>query len=683
MGFFSDPFTMQYLEGDRAMLNCSDEYNETIQISSVLYNYSTCSHGDKYGIQNLCDGQRACSFNVTNSNVGSSCGADGKASLQVSYNCKRNGGWSNSTRNSTCSASCGEGVQLYTRSCTNPSPNEIGESCVGESYYEEVCYENNCVYTKIECTNTAFHWSCPGGYLQVYSALWTYFKIDGCIQTTSGSDPPTNVIKNVQNECENKTSCNFNVADFGVSCAGCSALIYVYKCVKVPWNSWEPWSNCSGSCVTGIQTRTRSCNSNTIECEGLSTETRNCDEKDCYYCGDQKFYNASLQLNTDSSNGTGYLLLDPVNTVHCCGQIAMWHYVPVETGNITFSVWRKIDVNRYKIVGTNTLVVKGKDVSKQTTYNVPETERILINTGDIIGWHDGGHNIIEYYDCLPSKKPCPTTILRTNMNSTNVGDEINVEYLPQQSSRIYTMSYTSTVKGPPQFGMTPDSVTIGYRKSVNSRVMGVQITDFGDFIRKIELDYDNEYYYFDTSLRSILVKKMLPHSTGQKITRHNYVLSVQDWCYNTATLTVTVTENIPPMIHGLPDMLGINGININPILTTFSVDDPSDNVTCMINKTTPHTDMFILSLHGNDASLILSENSGIDVSTTSEYVIKISCTDGTDTTFFNLTLLFTMDKPDTQSDTIPIIIGASIGGLFLIMVIIVICVRKRQQKKYR
>ena len=47
---FSDPFTMLYLEGDRAMLNCSSEYNETIQLSSVLYNYSTCSHGDKYGI---------------------------------------------------------------------------------------------------------------------------------------------------------------------------------------------------------------------------------------------------------------------------------------------------------------------------------------------------------------------------------------------------------------------------------------------------------------------------------------------------------------------------------------------------------------------------------------------------------------------------------------------------------
>jgi hypothetical protein len=58
------------------------------------------------------------------------------------------------------------------------------------------------------------------------------------------------------------------------------------------------------------------------------------------------------------------------------------------------------------------------------------------------------------------------------------------------------------LEGPPKFGMTPDSVTIGYRKSVNSRVMDVQITYFGDFIHKIELDYDNEYFYFDTRLRT-------------------------------------------------------------------------------------------------------------------------------------------------------------------------------------
>ena len=59
-----------------------------------------------------------------------------------------------------------------------------------------------------------------------------------------------------------------------------------------------------------------------------------------------------------------------------------------------------------------------------------------------------------------------------------------------------------TLEGPPQFGMTPDSVTIGDHTSVNDKVMDIQITDFGDFIHIIELDYDNEYFYFDTRLRT-------------------------------------------------------------------------------------------------------------------------------------------------------------------------------------
>ena len=59
-----------------------------------------------------------------------------------------------------------------------------------------------------------------------------------------------------------------------------------------------------------------------------------------------------------------------------------------------------------------------------------------------------------------------------------------------------------TLEGPPQFGMTPDSVTIGDHTSVNDKVMDIQITDFGDFIQSIEPDYDNEYFYFDTRLRT-------------------------------------------------------------------------------------------------------------------------------------------------------------------------------------
>jgi hypothetical protein len=40
------------------------------------------------------------------------------------------------------------------------------------------------------------------------------------------------------------------------------------------------------------------------------------------------------------------------------------------------------------------------------------------------------------------------------------------------------------LEGPPTFGITPDNVTIGYHTSVNSRVMDIQITDLGDFIKK-------------------------------------------------------------------------------------------------------------------------------------------------------------------------------------------------------
>jgi len=58
------------------------------------------------------------------------------------------------------------------------------------------------------------------------------------------------------------------------------------------------------------------------------------------------------------------------------------------------------------------------------------------------------------------------------------------------------------LEGPSTFGMTPESITIGDHTSVNDRVMDIQITYFGDFIQKIELDYDNEYFYFDTRLRT-------------------------------------------------------------------------------------------------------------------------------------------------------------------------------------
>jgi hypothetical protein len=67
------------------------------------------------------------------------------------------------------------------------------------------------------------------------------------------------------------------------------------------------------------------------------------------------YFNILLHL------GSGYFLIDPINTIHCCGQITMWHYKPVKTGTIAFGIWRKTHVNNiYKLVGINTVVAKGK-----------------------------------------------------------------------------------------------------------------------------------------------------------------------------------------------------------------------------------------------------------------------------------------------------------------------------------
>lgn len=77
------------MEENTAYLTCSSEFNEVMKIATIKYEKGTCNHNDVYGIGNLCNGRTECLFKVTNSNVGSSCGANGTASLGVTYNCIR------------------------------------------------------------------------------------------------------------------------------------------------------------------------------------------------------------------------------------------------------------------------------------------------------------------------------------------------------------------------------------------------------------------------------------------------------------------------------------------------------------------------------------------------------------------------------------------------------------------
>lgn len=57
------------------------------------------------------------------------------------YHCSENGGWSDWSEYTTCSATCQGGKQQRTRTCTNPPPSAGGLGCEEEASNERSCNE--------------------------------------------------------------------------------------------------------------------------------------------------------------------------------------------------------------------------------------------------------------------------------------------------------------------------------------------------------------------------------------------------------------------------------------------------------------------------------------------------------------------------------------------------------------
>ncbi|CAG2241189.1 unnamed protein product [Mytilus edulis] len=335
----SNPFTKHYMEEETAYLTCSIEFNEIMKIATIKYEKGTCSHNDLYGIKNLCNGRTECAFNVTNSNVGSSCGANGTAFLEVIYNCIRNGGWSDWKNTTTsCPVNCGGALQNVTRSCTNPTPNELGASCTGTSFDEQICNDNACPLRGTVCKDNGIVWTCQNGYIEMIRARWK--ASNGCGEP--GSNSNFDVVREMKEICNERKSCTFTAKDstFKLSCRQqfktCSELEYEYICKQAKWNTWTEWSSCSKSCGTGEQVRTRNCLNqlNTtdgffIDCEGSSEDSRVCNTIQCPYCNGNTLPNQmpnNRQLKKDVSTNSG--MMTDVYKIECCGTINAFQFIP-------------------------------------------------------------------------------------------------------------------------------------------------------------------------------------------------------------------------------------------------------------------------------------------------------------------------------------------------------------------
>ena len=55
-----------------------------------------------------------------------------------------NGGWSDWSRWSSCTKSCGAGSQERSRTCTRPPPSYGGKTCLGSTWEKQMCNRQPC-----------------------------------------------------------------------------------------------------------------------------------------------------------------------------------------------------------------------------------------------------------------------------------------------------------------------------------------------------------------------------------------------------------------------------------------------------------------------------------------------------------------------------------------------------------
>ncbi|XP_078378153.1 SCO-spondin-like isoform X5 [Oculina patagonica] len=172
--------------------------------------------------------------------------------------CPVDANWSEWSKFSPCTLSCGGGTHTRTRTCTNPPPKFDGQDCVGESEDVQQC-------------NTL---PCP------VDGKWTVWgKWSICPVTCGGG---------VQDR--SRTCTDPKPAFGGAPCVGASKE--TRSCSERPcpgdgsWSAWKAWSPCTVTCAGGRQSRSRSCTNpppthGGKDCLGKSDETRSCNQIPC------------------------------------------------------------------------------------------------------------------------------------------------------------------------------------------------------------------------------------------------------------------------------------------------------------------------------------------------------------------------------------------------------------------
>ncbi|KAL5268608.1 hypothetical protein ACHWQZ_G002453 [Mnemiopsis leidyi] len=209
------------------------------------------------------------------------------------------GGYTDFGEWSACSASCGDGTQTRTRTCSNPAPANGGADCVGAASETRECRENECpVFSLVDQNGNEVGARVEGLLLSNGGTVCDDGFSDNSAdaicremgfigrrswrnsnQWSSFQETFDITLDDVSCSSGEWSSCTYNFVD---NC-GHSEDLYL-ECdgpVDGGYTDFGDWSECSKTCGDGTQTRTRTCSNPApanggAECVGAASETRAC-----------------------------------------------------------------------------------------------------------------------------------------------------------------------------------------------------------------------------------------------------------------------------------------------------------------------------------------------------------------------------------------------------------------------
>ncbi|WAR26354.1 HMCN1-like protein [Mya arenaria] len=219
---------------------------------------------------------------------GANCAEDSSEDqLCLVVNCPINGTWSDWAAWGACDVTCGNGTMTRSRSCDNPQPDFGGEDCVGNETDVTECPKKCC-----PALSMLLHFTCN------CVTVWTetgHYGIHGRNAKATAlrelsPDFGTATIHFHLVEAIN-VSGEYRQTDDICLPIGCSTI-------DGKWSGWGVWSECSVTCLNGTKSRNRTCDNppaqyNGADCVGSFTDSDVCLPRD--NCNSVKSYSSQYK----------------------------------------------------------------------------------------------------------------------------------------------------------------------------------------------------------------------------------------------------------------------------------------------------------------------------------------------------------------------------------------------------